>query len=240
MAASYSITLEPGHKWSAYVGRGKSIQLTAGGDRANLTCLLFHAPHSSERYNMPDTLKAQHTAFLTAGHVLMSDQGRVLASITEDAVGWHDTLSGYTTRQSTDAKYGSTSYQLHSNEWLRSGEENLTVELFRHNLSVRDLSVPLNFFSKVICELDGAMSYVPQSTANKSVTLRTEMDLLVVFSNTPNPLDPSDAYPNTAIEMFITDADPVSPNDPCLMHCGENKRAFENTWNAYALMRGAN
>lgn len=240
MVASYSITLEPGHKWSAYVGRGRSIQLTAAGERANLACLLFHAPYSSERYNMPDTLKAQHTAYLTAGHVLMSDQGRVLASITEDTVGWHDTLSGYTTRQSTDAKYGTTSYQMLRNEWLRSSEENLTVEMFRHNLSVRDLSVPLNFFSKVICELDGAMRYVPQSTTNRSLTLRTEMDLLVVLSNTPNPLDPSDQYPDTAIEVLVTVAEPISHEDPCLTFCGENRRAFENTWNAYVMMKGAN
>ena len=39
---------------------------------------------------MPDTLKAQHIARLTAGFVLYSDMGRMLCSVTGDTVGWHD------------------------------------------------------------------------------------------------------------------------------------------------------
>ena len=54
---------------------------------------------------MPDTLKAQFISSLTKGNVLMSDNGRVLASIVEDSLGWHDTISGYTTRLLTDEKY---------------------------------------------------------------------------------------------------------------------------------------
>lgn len=239
MTASYRTTIGPGGKWSAFVSRGKSIRLTSTGERANLSCLLFHAHHTSERYNMPDTLKAQHTALLTAGHVLMSDQGRVLASITEDELGWHDTLSGYTTRRSIDDKYGITRYQSERNEWLRSAEENLKVELFRHNLSARDFTAPINFFSKVVCELDGTMRYAEQQAAGKSVKLRTEMDVLIVFSNTPNAMDPSRIYPEAAIELSITDAEPIKEDDICVQHCGENRRAFENTWNAYALMKGA-
>jgi urea carboxylase-associated protein 2 len=239
MSVSYTTTIKAGGKWSAYVSKGKSVRLTAERDRANLACLLFHAPQPTERYNMPDTLKAQHTALLTSGHVLMSDQGRVLASITEDTVGWHDTLSGYTTRESIDAKYGMTRYQSERNEWLRSTDENFKVELFRHNLTNRDLTIPINFFSKLVCELDGTMRYVAQETAGRSVTIRTEMDLLVVFSNTPNPMDPAGQYPDAEVELLITDAEPIGEDDLCVNHCGENRRAFENTWNAYALMKGA-
>ncbi|AIQ61991.1 urea carboxylase [Paenibacillus stellifer] len=240
MTSPFSITLQPGGKWSARIGKGKSITLTAAGDGANLSALLYDAFHPSERYNMPDSLKAQHTAFYTAGHVLMSDQGRVLASVTEDTVGWHDPLGGYTNRVGTDSKYGSTSYQQERNAWHRSGEENLVVELYRHNLTPRDLSTPVNFFSKVICELDGSMRYIPQETAGRSVALRTEMDVLMVFSNTPNPLNPSKDYPESAVTICVADAAPVLEDDLCVNHCGENRRAFENTWNAYALMRGAN
>ncbi|WP_454190166.1 urea amidolyase associated protein UAAP1 [Paenibacillus sp. Marseille-Q7038] len=240
MTTLFSLTVEPGSKWSAHVGRGKSITFTATGDRANLSVLLFHATQPYERYNMPDTLKAQHTAFLTAGHILMSDQGRVLASITEDSVGWHDPLSGYTTKQSTDAKYGVTCYQKDRNARHRNGEENFKVEMYRHNLSPRDLSAPLNLFSKVICERDGEMRFVSQDTAGRSVTLRTEMDLLLILSNTPNPLDPSTDYPFSSIQIEVTEAAPVTDNDPCVIHCGENRRAFENTWSANALMKGAN
>lgn len=239
MTTSFTTTIQPGGKWSAYVSKGKSIRVTATGDRANLACLLYHAQHPSERFNMPDTLKAQHTALLTAGHVLMSDQGRVLASITEDSVGWHDTLSGYTTRESIDAKYGVTRYQSERNDWLRNAEQNLKVELFRHNLTARDFTTPINFFSKIVCELDGTMRYERQETKGKSVTLRTEMNLLVVFSNTPNPMDPGIQYPDAAVELVITDAAPIGEDDLCVNHCGENRRAFENTRNADALMKGA-
>ncbi len=235
-----SFTIQAGGKWSGRVARGKSFRLTADGDRANLSMLLFHALHPSERYNMPDTLKAQHTAYLTAGNVLMSDQGKVLASITQDSVGWHDPLAGYTTRQATDEKYGYTSYQNQRNEWYRSGAENLIVEMYRHQLTPRDLTTPVNFFSKVVCELDGSMRYVQQETAGRSVTIRTEMDVLIVCSNTPNPLDPDTRYPTSAILVEVSDAEAVAEDDPCVTHCAENRRAYENTWNEYALMRGAN
>ncbi|WP_128103149.1 urea amidolyase associated protein UAAP1 [Paenibacillus sp. DCT19] len=234
-----SIRIQAGGKWSGYISRGKNIRMTATMDRANLTTLLFHASDPTERYNMPDSLKAQHTAYLTAGHVLMSDQGRVLASITDDTTGWHDTLSGYTTRQSTDHQYGLTSYQNERNAWYRSGYENLIVEMYRHQLTPRDLGTPINFFSKVICELDGTMRYEQQPTAGTSVTLRTEMDLLLVVSNTPNPLDPETSYPDSAIELTFSEAEPVTLDDRCVVHCDENRRAFENTWQAYALLKGA-
>ncbi|WP_028560816.1 urea amidolyase associated protein UAAP1 [Paenibacillus pinihumi] len=233
-------TIQAGGKWSGIIGRGKLIDMKALGSRANLSALLYHAPYFSERYNMPDTLKAQHTAYLTQGHILMSDQGKAMVSITADSVGWHDPLSGYTTRSGTDAKYGLTRYQTERNGWYRSGAENLTAEMYRHQLTPRDLTAPVNFFSKVVCEPDGSMRYVSQETKGRTVTLRTEMDVLIVLSNTPNPLDPDTGYPDSAIEIEVRDAPSLLEDDSCLNHCGENRRAFENTWNAYELMRGAN
>ncbi|QDH21432.1 urea amidolyase associated protein UAAP1 [Saccharibacillus brassicae] len=235
-----AFTIQPGGKWSGIIGKGKRVRFEAAGRQANLSALLYSAADSAERYNMPDTLKAQHTAFFTAGHVLMSDQGRVLASIVEDTAGWHDPLGGYTTRSATDDRYGFTRYQQQRNDWLRSGAENFTVELFRSRLTARDLIPPVNLFSKVVCELDGSMRYAEQDTEGRSVTLRTEMDVLFVFSNTPNPLNPSPLYPDAAIAIEVSEAAPVTDQDLCVRHCPENRRAFENTWQAQALLRGAN
>ena len=94
MQKIWSKTLRPGEKWSGNIGRGKYIHFKALGDDANVSMLLYNMRDTSERYNMPDTLKAQYTAHLAKGNVLMSDNGRVLASIVEDSLGWHDTLTG--------------------------------------------------------------------------------------------------------------------------------------------------
>ena len=61
---------------------------------------MYNMLDTSERYNMPDTLKAQFISSLTKGNVLMSDNGRVLASIVEDSLGWHDTCLLYTSSAS--------------------------------------------------------------------------------------------------------------------------------------------
>ena len=181
---------------------------------------------------MPDTLRKKQTSHLTSGHVLMSDNGRVLASIVEDQLGWHDTISGYTTREMTDKKYGTTTYQERRNEWLRSGQENLTVELVRNGLGVRDLVPVVNLFSKVYCDSNGKMHYcIDHCNEGSTITLRTEMEMLIALSNTPNPLDPRDSYPSVPVKMEVFNAEQVvDSEDICVNFRQENRRAFENTW----------
>ncbi len=228
-----------GGKWSTKIRSGKQLTFTALGDGANLSLLLYNADDTSERYNMPDTLKAQHTAHLTTGNVLMSDNGRVLASIIDDSLGWHDTISGYATRLMIDERYGKTSYQEQRNDWYRSGEENFAVELFRNGLTNRDLIPVVNLFSKVSCKEDGSLHFAPgHSKKGDTITLRADMDVLIILSNTPNPLDPSANYPSVPVEIMITDAAPVEENDICVNHRPENRRAFENTWDYVLLTKG--
>ncbi|MDR6881163.1 urea amidolyase associated protein UAAP1 [Bacillus sp. 3255] len=237
MANVWHKTISPGGKWSGVIGKGKLIRFTALDAGANLAIQLFHARDLTERYNMPDTLKAQYTAHLTRGHVLMSDNGRVLASIVEDSVGWHDPLGGYTSRAATDAKYGATNYQQRRNEWLRSGQENFAVELVRSGLSMRDMMPVLNLFSKVYCDEEGDMHYgLDHCPAGATVTLRTEMDTLLVLSNTPNPLDPRKVYPSVPVRIEVLQAEPVGEDDVCVNFRSENRRAFENTWEYHALL----
>ena len=87
MSESQLILEEPlrgGQMWSRVLRRGQTLRLTDVEGGAAVAALFYNAEDPSERYNMPDTLKAQYTAFLTAGRVLYSDMGRVLVSIIAD------------------------------------------------------------------------------------------------------------------------------------------------------------
>lgn len=237
MNTIWKTVLRPGEKWSGNIGRGKLIRFTAVQPGANLAMLLYNSRDLNEKYNMPDTLKAQHTAHLTKGNILTSDNGRVLASIVEDSLGWHDTISGITTRTQTDEKYGQTDYQHLRNEWLRSGYENMKVELERNSLQPRDLVPPVNLFAKVQCDQEGGMHFISDHCPKgATVTLRTEMDVLLILSNTPNPLDLSKEYPAAPVKVEVMTASPVDALDYCVNYRPENRRAFENTWDYYTLL----
>ncbi|MGN9136046.1 urea amidolyase associated protein UAAP1 [Clostridium sp. HCP1S3_B4] len=237
MKKIWSKTLKPGEKWSGNIGKGKYIHFKALGEDANVSMLLYNMRDLTERYNMPDTLKAQYTAHLTKGNVLMSDNGRVFASIVEDSLGWHDSISGYTTRKLTDEKYGKTLYQDKRNDWYRSGDENFQMELIRNNLTMRDMVPCVNLFSKVYVDEDGSMHYVNgHCTKGSTVTLRTEMDILIILSNTPNPLNESTTYPSVPVTVEVYDAPEVDLLDECVNHRPENCRAFENTWDYNNLL----
>ena len=152
-----------------------------------------------ERYNMPDTLKAQYTAFLTPGRVLYSDMGRVLCSIVERhlRLARHD-LPGTATRARRRARFGDGRYQELRNEFHRNARDNFLVELGKHGLGKRDLVRQRELLrarwrrrtTTARCAGSPSASRAPA----RFVELRFEMDTLVVLSNTPHPLDPARRY----------------------------------------------
>src|SRR5436190_3934125 len=95
LAVTHKETLRGGQMWSRILRRGQILRLTDLEGGAAVAALFYNADHLLERYNMPDTLKAQHIARLTRGNALFSDMGRVLCSIVEDTCGWHDTITGH-------------------------------------------------------------------------------------------------------------------------------------------------
>ena len=152
------------------------LRLTDMDGGANVPLMAFNAEQPIERYNMPDSLKGQHTAFFTKGHVAYSDMGRCLLSFVEDDVGWHDTITGYSDDAMVAEKYGSRSYQVARNKFFRSGKELLLVELGKHGLGKRDVTASINCFSKVAADEAGTLSFVgDHSPAGSQLTLRADM-----------------------------------------------------------------
>ena len=85
-------TIEPGATWSHVLKRGTSLRMVDLEGGANVGAIFYNFECPAERYNMADTLKAQHLARLTEGCVLYSDMGRILCSIIKDTAGWHDPI----------------------------------------------------------------------------------------------------------------------------------------------------
>ena len=223
-------TLRGGSAWSRRMRRGQLLRITDPTGRAAVAALLFNAADPLERYNMPDTLKAQYTAFLTTGRVLYSDMGRILASIVDDSAGWHDTISGFGDAAALRARTGEGSYQEKRNDFHRNTRDNFLVELGKHGLGKRDLGVAVNFFVKVRVSDDGALAWAAEPPRpGRSVALRFEMNTLLVLSNTPHPLDPATAYAPPDITLTIGRAVLVGDDDPCRLSRPENARGFQLT-----------
>src|SRR5690554_1167181 len=140
----YEETVPGGGHTSFVLKRGQLLRITDLEGGANVAMLLLNAEEKSERLSLPDTLKGQHTARLTAGHCLYSDMGRVLAAITADTCGWHDSLGGVLNAREVAEKYGRGRYQELRNGFHRNGHDNLLVEMGKWNLNQQDLLMTLN------------------------------------------------------------------------------------------------
>jgi uncharacterized protein len=219
-----------GAHWSAVIRRGVVLRLTAQADDANLAALFYSREQPLERYNMADTLKAQHIAYLTAGCVCYSDMGRILCSIIEDTCGWHDPLCGLTDAAQIAARYGRTRFQEERNERFVSGREGMLVELGKHGLGERDLTATINFFSKVVVDEAGTMRRVADhGKAGQYVDLRFEMDTLVLMHAGPHPLAATNRYAPAAVRLQASRGPSPAADDACRTRCPENTRGFINT-----------
>jgi urea carboxylase-associated protein 2 len=228
--AVHRTLMHGGQMWSRIVKRGQLLTLTDVEGGATPAALFYNARQPLERYNMPDTLKAQHTAKLTRGYVLYSDMGRILMSIVEDSAGWHDTISGHMGPEASLKKFGAGSFQQLRNDFFHDTRSNFLVELGKHGLGKRDLTPNVNFFCKVTVGDEGELHFAPARRAGQRVVLRAEMDTLVVLSNTPHALDPVTRY--APGPLLLTVEHGLGPNsavpldDVCRAQCEQNARGF--------------
>lgn len=219
-----------GATWSHVLKRGTALRITDAEGGANVGAMFYNAANPTERYNMPDTLKAQHIARLTAGSVLFSDMGRVLCSIVDDTCGWHDPLSGHSTAALVRAKYGEKSYAEARNDYYKNARDGFLIELAKYGLDARDLVANVNFFSKVQVDDDGAMKFIAgNSRAGDSVEMRAEMNTLIVLNTCQHPLDPTPAYGPKTVQLSLVRVPAPAPEDLCRNACPENERGFTLT-----------
>jgi urea carboxylase-associated protein 2 len=219
-----------GASWAHVLKRGTALRITALADGANAPATFFNFELPVERYNMADTLKAQHTAKLTAGHCIYSDMGRVLCSITGDSVGWHDPIGAFSTAASVRERFGEGSYQTLRNGFFRNTRDNFLRELVKFGLGIRDLQNHINFFSKVQVDGEGGMHFVAgNAKAGDYVELRAEMNTLVILDTNPHPLDAGTKYQPVALDLAVKRVEAPGPEDLCRVSRPENGRGLANT-----------
>ena len=61
------------------------------------------------------------------------------------------------------------------------------------------------------------------------VDLRFEMNVLVVLSAAPHPLDPSPRYEPKPVRLTAWRSGTAGADDACRLSCAENGRGFTNT-----------
>ena len=230
----YTTTIPGNGHWSLEVRRGTFMKITDIEGGANLGMLFYNSRNLLERYNAPDTLKCQHTFKLQRGNCLYSDMGRIFVSIIEDhsANGqgnWHDTICGNSNAEQVAQQFGKRDYQKDRNSWLQNGSDAFLIELAKYGLGRADVASNINWFSKVIADDSGNIKLDTQNQAiGNSVTLRFEMDTLIVLHACPHPLNRAEQYPFKPVQIEIGEADPVGEDDYCKNFRPENQRGFQN------------
>ena len=227
--------LVPGGGHTSFVlKRGQLLRVTDIEGGANVSLMMFNATEKSERLNLPDTLKCQHTAKLTMGHCLYSDMGRVLAAITADTCGWHDSFGGVLNAGEVAEKYGRGRYQDLRNRFYRNGHDNLLVEMGKWNLNQQDLLMTLNLFSRVSVTAEGRFEFVANnSSAGDYVELYAPMDTLVVMTALQHPLDPTPDYAPKPVRLTWHKVESDGITVLCRTSRPENGRGFHNTERLY-------
>jgi hypothetical protein len=185
--------------WSAIVRQGQVLTIEDLKGNQAVDCLIYNAEDTTERYSAPDTVAAQGNIFLTTGSVLRSSEGRPLMTVTADEVGRHDTVGGACSRESNSLRYGHHTVHQHA------CVENFLIEGSRWGLGKRDLVSNINWYMNVPVDPDGSLGIVDGISApGLTVSLRAEMDVLVLVSNCPQINNPCNGFDPTPVRMVIT------------------------------------
>lgn len=216
----------PGWYATMRLRRGEALRIIDASGLSSVSLIGWREDDTSERINCADTLKVQWSAAVGKGKVIFSDMGRVLLSVIEDTSGAHDLLVGGSTPASTLAAFGVPG---------RNTQENFLAAASKAGLDVRDIPPCVTFFAPVTVDDAGRFRWRQErKRPGDFVDLRAEMNLIVVASNCPHPLDPARPAATGSITLINHHAPAATTGDICRTASPEAARAFAFTDRLFA------
>jgi uncharacterized protein len=198
--AVYAHDVPAERPWSHLLKRGQTLRIIDLEGQQAVDALLYGVDDTAERYSAQDTMRAQGSAYIDLGTKLISNLGRVMARITADSCGRHDTSAGCCSCESNAIRFGdATRYQ-------PACRENFILELSRYGLTKRDIVANLNFFMNVPIDPSGDFTVVDGiSGPGNHVDITAEMDVIVAISNCPQINNPCNGFNPTPVRVLIWD-----------------------------------
>jgi urea carboxylase-associated protein 1 len=196
--AVYDRTIPACEPWSGVVSTGQILRIVDAGGQQAVDTLFYGAADFSERYCAQSTVAAQGYAYVGAGTAVLSNRGRVMATVIADTVGDHDTSAGACSCEANTVRFG------HHTRYMHACRENFVVELAKHGMTKRDIVSNINFFMNVPILGNGELAIVDgTSKPGDHVELRAEMDVLCVISNCPQVNNPCNGFNPTPVRVLI-------------------------------------
>lgn len=228
-ALTWVESLAFGRYTSMTLARGTRIRLTDTSGDACVHALLYRAGALHERLNIADTVKVPWQAYPSTGHPLLSDAGRLMATIVTDTSSRHDALTGATTLEGNTARYGAGTAHSAS----PAARELLTLGALKSGLGPRDVAPSLTLFKGIKVDPTGNITFTGSAGADAAVELLLQLDAVLVLANTAHPLDPRPDFTGTAVDIVAWHA----PQDLAALESGaltgplapEHLQALHNT-----------
>ncbi|WP_034411065.1 urea amidolyase associated protein UAAP2 [Derxia gummosa] len=209
--AVFTETVPAGEGWLHEIKAGQVFRIFDLEGNQAVDTLFFSAADPTERYSAQDTIAAQGGLYLTAGSVLMSNEGRPMLTIVADTCGRHDTLGGACAAESNTTRYALEKRPMHScrDTYLQTLARCACEggPLSRLGLTKRDITANINFFMNVPVTPQGGLSFEDGVSApGKYVEMRAEMDVVCLISNCPQLNNPCNGWNPTPVQLLIWDA----------------------------------
>ncbi|MGV1910245.1 urea amidolyase associated protein UAAP2 [Agrobacterium vitis] len=188
--------------FSTVIKKGQILRIEDSYGQQAIDTLFYNAKDFSERYSNQDTMREQGAAYISTGTKIISNDGRVMLTMTADSCGRHDTSAGACSCESNTVRFG------HGTKYLHACRDNFVLEVAKHGMSKRDVVANINFFMNVPIEPSGQMTIVDGISApGDYVELQAEMDVLLVISNCPQINNPCNGFDPTPARVLVWDSE---------------------------------
>ena len=183
---------------AANVKAGQIVKIVNTGGKQVVDTWAFNSDDVDERLSMEHSRVSLRKLVPAVGDRLLTNYRRPMLSLVEDTTpGRHDMLMAACDLRRYEL-LGVVGY--HDN-----CSDNLRDALWALGLSSTTVPSPLNLFMNVSCTSNGDLAFErPTSEAGQYVSLRAEMDLVIVFSTCPQDMTPINDLKSTDVHVTIS------------------------------------